>query len=142
MRPIAITNFDHNEADALGNSGLTKPDPLAGYFDLARQVRHSGIKSITGNVVIDGRLFQPFNFRGQFDVRPIFVNDDVVDLMINPSTVAQHALVKWRPVSAALAVKNSLMMTGSGSDCSIQVNPQMPPCIGKAGCDTSVSGHL
>src|SRR5690242_12208361 len=31
---IAFTNFDHNEADSLGNAVLTKPNPLAGYIEL------------------------------------------------------------------------------------------------------------
>lgn len=33
---IAVTNFDHNEADALGNAVLSKPNPLGGYVELAR----------------------------------------------------------------------------------------------------------
>jgi D-alanyl-D-alanine carboxypeptidase len=57
---IAVTGFDHNEANSLGNAVLTKPDPLAGYVDLARQVAREGVKEITGDVVIDDRLFQPF----------------------------------------------------------------------------------
>ncbi len=41
---IAFTNFDHNEANSLGNAELTKPDPLAGYAALAHQIAASGIK--------------------------------------------------------------------------------------------------
>ena len=81
---IAVSNWDHNEADGLGNAILTKPNPLAGYAKLARAVRAAGIKRVAGNVVIDDRLFAPFFFRGQFNVRPIFVNDDVVDVSIAP----------------------------------------------------------
>ena len=43
---IAISNFDHNEADSLGNAVLTEPDPLAGYAELARQVAAAGIKKV------------------------------------------------------------------------------------------------
>src|SRR5215510_13148946 len=32
---IAVSNFDHNEANALGNAVLTAPNPLAGYRSLA-----------------------------------------------------------------------------------------------------------
>jgi D-alanyl-D-alanine carboxypeptidase len=35
---IAVSNFDHNEANSLGNAVLTKPDPLAGYKFLAHEV--------------------------------------------------------------------------------------------------------
>ena len=63
---------------------LTAPDPLAGYAGLAQQVAGAGIREVHGDVIIDDRLFVPFNFRGEFEVRPIFVNDDVVDVMIEP----------------------------------------------------------
>jgi len=76
---IAVTNYDHNEADSLGNAVLSAPDSLAGYKALAHQVAHQGITAVKGDVIIDDRLFQPFLFRSQFYVRPIFVNDDVVD---------------------------------------------------------------
>ncbi len=71
---IAIANFDHNEAETLGNAVLTKPDPLAGYKNLARQVKKSGIDKISGDVIIDERLFDPIHFRDQFNISPLFVN--------------------------------------------------------------------
>jgi D-alanyl-D-alanine carboxypeptidase len=104
---IAVTNFDHNEADSLGNAVLSEPDPLAGYKALAQQVAQRGITAVTGDVIIDDRLFQAFNFRGQFNVRPIFVNDDVVDASIQPTRVGKRALVAIRPLSAALHIKKS-----------------------------------
>jgi D-alanyl-D-alanine carboxypeptidase len=69
---IALSNYDHNEADSLGNAVLTAPDPLAGYKAIAAQVAATGITRIAGEVIIDDRLFQPYAFRGEFDVRPIF----------------------------------------------------------------------
>jgi D-alanyl-D-alanine carboxypeptidase len=105
---IAVSNYDHNEADSLGNAVLTTPNPLAGYIALAQQVAAAGIKEITGNVIIDDRLFQPYNFRGEFDLKPIFVNDDAVDLTINPTTAGSPASVVSRPISAALGVDNTL----------------------------------
>ena len=111
---IAVTDFDHNEADSLGNATLTKPNPLAGYIELAQKVAKSGVKEVTGDVIIDDRLFQPFNFRGQFDVRPIFVNGDLVDLSIRPTSPGKPASVVWRPVSAALGVENNLL-TGAAT---------------------------
>ena len=44
---IAVTDFDHNEADSLGNATLTKTNPLAGYIELAKQVARSGVKEVT-----------------------------------------------------------------------------------------------
>ena len=139
---IAVSEYDHNEADSLGNAILTTPDPMAGYRALARQVAAAGIKEIDGNVIIDDRLFTPFNFRGQFDIRPIFVNDDVVDLTINPTAVGSPASVVWRPVSAALRVANTQAMSGPGSKNTLELNPELPQCIGLVGCTTSIDGNL
>lgn len=139
---IAFSEYDHNEADSLGNAILTAPDPLAGYRALARRIAAAAIKEIDGNVIIDDRLFTPFNFRGQFDIRPIFVNDDVVDLTINPTAVGSPASVVWRPVSAALRVANTQAMSGPGSKNTLEVNPELPQCIGVVGCTTSIDGNL
>ena len=139
---IAITDYDHNEADSLGNATLAKPNPLGGYIDLARQVAKSGVREITGNVIIDDRLFQPFNFRGEFDVRPIFVNDDVVDLTIKPATTGRPASVAWRPVSSALAIGNKLVTSGPGSHYHLALNPPAPTCIGQPGCTAVITGQL
>jgi D-alanyl-D-alanine carboxypeptidase len=139
---IAFSEYDHNEADSLGNAILTAPDPLAGYRALASQVTAAGIKEIAGNVIIDDRLFTPFNFRGQFDIRPIFVNDDVIDLTMNPTIVGAPASVVWRPVSAALRVTTTQAMSGAGSKNTLEVNPELPQCIGVAGCTVSIDGNL
>ncbi|MGA3224168.1 MAG: D-alanyl-D-alanine carboxypeptidase [Acidobacteriaceae bacterium] len=139
---VAITNFDHNEADSLGNATLATPNPLAGYIELARQVAKSSVKEVSGNVIIDDRLFQPFNFRGQFDVRPIFVNGDLVDLSIRPTSPGQPASVSWRPVSAALGVENKLMTSGRQSKSTIALDPVVPLCIGKTGCRATINGQI
>jgi D-alanyl-D-alanine carboxypeptidase len=139
---IAITSFDHNEANSLGNATLASPNPLAGYIELAQQVAKSGVKEVSGDVIIDDRLFQPFNFRGQFDVRPIFVNGDLVDLSIHPTSPGQPASVSWRPVSAALDVGNKLMTSGPHSKSTITLNPVAPHCIGKTGCTAAIDGQI
>ncbi len=139
---IAISSYDHNEANTLGNAVLTAPDPLAGYKSLAAQVAAAGIKEVDGDVVIDDRLFQPFNFRNEFDVRPIFVNDDVVDLTINPTTAGQPASVVWRPVSAALNVDSTLITSGAGTDYTLELAPEFPQCIGSPGCTAGITGEL
>ncbi len=139
---IAISNFDHNEADSLGNAVLTAPDPLAGYAALAQQVASAGIKKVAGEIVIDDRLFQAFNFRDQFNVTPIFVNDDVVDLTINPAAAGSAASVNWRPVSAALGVDNKLMTTAASSEYTLKLDPEFPKCIGTPGCTGTVTGNL
>jgi D-alanyl-D-alanine carboxypeptidase len=139
---IAITDFDHNEADSLGNALLTAPDPLAGYAQLAQQVASAGIKKVEGDIVIDDRLFQAFNFRGEFNVTPIFVNDDVVDLTINPAAPGSAASVSWRPTSAALGVDNKLMTSAAASQYSLKLDPEFPKCIGTPDCTAAITGNL
>ena len=140
---IAVSNWDHNEADGLGNAILTKPNPLAGYETLARAVRAAGIKRVIGNVVIDDRLFKPFVFRNQFYVRPIFVNDDVVDVSITPGgTPGSLANLSSRPISAALRIVNRLRVGAPGSKDSLKIDPELPACIGKPGCSAIVAGSL
>ena len=138
---IAITDDDHNEADSLGNAILTTPDPLAGYKSLAQQVAAAGITQITGEIAIDDRLFQPYNFRGQFQLRPIFVNDDVVDMTINPTTPGSAASLVWRPLSAGFAVNNLIETGAAGTTYSVQFNEE-PDCFGTPGCTGTVTGTL
>src|SRR5260370_21950124 len=57
---VAVTDFDHCDANNLGSAILTKPDPLAGLDKLAAQVAASGISKVSGDVIVDARLFTPF----------------------------------------------------------------------------------
>lgn len=140
---FAISNFDHNEANSLGNAVLTKPNPLKGYKAIAEQIAAAGITQVD-DVVIDDRLFQPFPFReeGNFAIRPIFVNDDCVDLIINPTSPGMEASVDWRPKSAALGVISDLATSGPGTELNIGLDPEFPPCIGDPGCSAEISGQL
>jgi D-alanyl-D-alanine carboxypeptidase len=140
---IAFTGWDHNEADSLGNAVLTKPNPVAGYEELARAVKAAGIDRVAGEVVIDDRLFAPFEFRGQFKVKPIFVNDDLVDISIAPAKkTGPQSGVTTRPHSAALAVKNQLQAGPAKSKDTLAVDPIYPTCIGTPGCSAALKGSL
>lgn len=139
---IAFTSFDHNEANSIGNAVLSPPDPLAGYDSLAAQVAAAGIRTINGDVAIDDRLFQPFDFRGEFDVRPIFVNDDLVDVTLNQSAQGSAVAFDWRPKSAAFAVQSTLTTGSATSALDIELDPEPPLCIGSANCVGHVSGNL
>lgn len=140
---IAISNFDHNEANSLGNAVLTKPNPLKGYKALAEQIAAAGITQVD-DVVIDDRLFQPYPFRneGNFAIRPIFVNDDCVDLIINPTSVGMEASVDWRPKSAAFTVQNDIVTSGPGTEFMLELDPEFPPCFGDPGCSGEITGQL
>ncbi|PZR58272.1 MAG: peptidase S13 [Candidatus Meridianibacter frigidus] len=140
---VAVSTWDHNEADSLGNAILTRPDPLAGYRRLARAVKAAGIDRVAGDVIIDDRLFQPFDFRSEFRVRPIFVNDDVVDFTIVPvRRPGTRGNLTWRPMSAALAIDNRLTTGAPNSKNTLAIDPMLPRCIGMPACSATVKGSL
>jgi D-alanyl-D-alanine carboxypeptidase len=139
---VAYAKFDHGEANSLGNAVLTKPNVLAGYKALAQQVAASGIKEITGEIVIDDRLFHEFEFREQFEAKPIFVNDDFVDLIIEPTQLDQLASLEHRPHSAALSVENGVKMTAENPEMKAEIDPILPECIGIPGCEVTLDGTL
>jgi D-alanyl-D-alanine carboxypeptidase len=89
---IAITNFDHVDANAIDGAELTAPDPLAGLDRLARQVADEGIVGV-GDVVIDDRLFETAEPRPEVFVSPIIVNDNLIDLVITPAGPGQAAAI-------------------------------------------------
>ena len=134
---FAISNQDHNEANALGNATLTAPDPLAGFDRLATQVAASGIRQVTGEVIIDDRLFEHFDFRDEFKVSPMFVNDDMVDVMID-----KNANVDWRGKSQAFDVQSQLSLGPAGSALEITLEPMLPACLGTAQCHGRIAGQL
>lgn len=139
---MAITNLDHNEANTLGNGELTTPNPLWGYDSLAEQISASGVTSITGDIIIDDRLFEPFRFRGEFDVRPIFVNDNAVDVMIAPTSPGSLATVDYRPMSQAFSVESNLLTVSPGIEEDVEFIPEFPDCIGSPACSGAVIGSL
>jgi D-alanyl-D-alanine carboxypeptidase len=139
---MSIPNLDHNEANSLGNAQLPNADPLAGYDYLARKVAESGIREVKGDVIIDDRLFEPFNFRGEFDVTPIFVNDDVVDVIVNPTETGERASVDWRPKSAAFKVRSHVMTVAQGEEEDITLFSFVPSCIGLKRCFGVVRGQV
>ncbi len=146
---IAISAFDHNEADGLGNAILTAPDPLAGFNALAAQVAAAGIKTVSGDVVIDDRLFDAFPFREEegFNVTPMLVNDDVVDISFSSSADGAVLPFNYRPVSAAFSVQSTLKTDSTTSGFKVELTPDpsqnlVPVCFGTANCSGAVSGTV
>src|SRR5262249_780921 len=77
---MAFVSDDHTYADATStNAKVTPTDPLTGLTDLAKQIRNSGIISVTGDVLIDDRLFDRNSGSGSGPrtVSAMLVNDNV-----------------------------------------------------------------
>jgi D-alanyl-D-alanine carboxypeptidase/D-alanyl-D-alanine-endopeptidase (penicillin-binding protein 4) len=112
--------IDHNYADiALPGPTLVEGShPLAGVNDLARQVRNSGIRRVSGEVVIDDRLFEEFTWVDGL-ASPIWVNENVIDMRVTPSSAGERAKLFWRPKTPALRVVNRVKTGVPGSQTSL-----------------------
>ncbi|MGA8574504.1 MAG: D-alanyl-D-alanine carboxypeptidase/D-alanyl-D-alanine-endopeptidase [Candidatus Cybelea sp.] len=86
---LAFENEDH-AYDGSPETKAVPGDPLAVLRDLAAQVVKAGIKTIRGNVVVDGSLFPDQGAEGGTGVivSPIVVNDNVVDVTVTPGAHA------------------------------------------------------
>ena len=124
---IAITDFDHNDANNLGSAVLTTPDPLAGVDKLAAQVAASGIRRVTGDVIIDDRLFKQFRVPNQrLLITPIIINDNRIDVTILPTQPGEEAVLEWRPHTAAFNVINNVITVAKGQKTDITLTQTSP----------------
>lgn len=123
---LSFTDSDHTYANWSGDAGLTPQDPLRGLNDLAKQVHAAGIKHITGDVLIDERLFESAEGSGSGpkQVAPIIINDNVVDLILKPGEVGKPADVTWRPQCALLRVESRLETIAAGGKLETFVKDQ------------------
>ena len=107
---------DHTYANSgLGEAELTDTDPLAALDDLAKQIKAAGITQLDGEVLIDDRLFARTRGSGSGPdaISPILVNDNVIDILIEPGAKAgEPAKVTARPESAAYHM-DAVVTTGA-----------------------------
>jgi D-alanyl-D-alanine carboxypeptidase/D-alanyl-D-alanine-endopeptidase (penicillin-binding protein 4) len=141
---IQYTDFDHNDANALGTAILTPQDPLAALDGLARQVHDAGITAVTGDVAVDDRLFVPYRVpNGNLLITPIMVNENMVDVEVTPGRPGQPATVVHRPVTAAFAVQGSVTTGPRGSREQVSLSGEgRAECVARPGCGGTVSGRL
>lgn len=140
---IAFTDFDHIDANALGSAILTPEDPLVGLNQLAEQVAESGITAVSGDVIIDDRMFQEFVVPNDSRViSPIVVNDNLIDVTILPTEPGKPAMVDWRPKSAAFTIEADVVTVPEGEEEDITLFSFEPTCIGFEGCVGRVQGQI
>src|SRR5262245_12482026 len=99
--------LDHSYAN-LGIPGAVEPpgDPLGVLDEFAQKVKAAGITRVTGDVVIDDRLFTPIQWPDGL-VSPIWVNENLIDIHVAPgSAVGQPTTIPdWRPQTASYTVE-------------------------------------
>lgn len=123
---VAVTNFDHCDANNLGSAILTKPDVLGGVDKLAAQVAAAGIRSVS-DVIVDDRLFAQFRVPNQdLLITPIIINDNRTDVTILPTQPNDPARVERRPHTAAFEVKKDVKTVEAGGDTSVTLTKTSP----------------
>jgi len=105
---LAFKDHDHSYANG-GNfdAELTDTDPIGALAELAKQVKANGIKSITGEVLIDDRLFTATRGTGSgpASISPIILNDNMLDVIVKPGAKpGDRAKVTFRPETAAITM--------------------------------------
>lgn len=117
---IAFTKMDHIIANEVPGVILTPEDPLHAFNELAKQIAQKGIKEITGTIIIDDSLFDATEKRGTI-LSPIMVNENLIDLVINPSEVGQVATLSWRPQVPGYTVENQVKTVARDGNLVLEV---------------------
>jgi serine-type D-Ala-D-Ala carboxypeptidase/endopeptidase (penicillin-binding protein 4) len=127
----SFPQIDHNYADTglPGPTLLPHSHPLAGVNDLARQVRRSGIRRVRGNVVVDGRMFQPATQWPDGLISPMWLNENVLDMRGFPTRPGRRAKLRWRPHTAQWRVINRVRTGRRGAAPGLQVAQTRPGVV-------------
>ncbi|MEA3244895.1 MAG: D-alanyl-D-alanine carboxypeptidase/D-alanyl-D-alanine-endopeptidase [Gemmatimonadota bacterium] len=100
-----------------------KGDPLAVIRDLARQVAAHGIRTVTGQVIVDASLFREGDREGGTAVTmgPLVINDNVIDIVVTPGARAgDPAAVTASPKTSYLTVFANLVTVDSGQPARVR----------------------
>jgi D-alanyl-D-alanine carboxypeptidase/D-alanyl-D-alanine-endopeptidase (penicillin-binding protein 4) len=121
---LLFRDDDHTYAGGNLRSEIVAADPLAGLDHLAREVQASGISRVTGDVFVDNRLFDPAESSGSGPRRlsPIIINDNVVDLVVEPgSDAGKPASVTFQPRTQAVVMDAQVETTSPAERPKLEV---------------------
>ena len=118
---LAYTDFDHNEAGTLPFAELVDGDPLAGVRQLAREVKQSGVRRVGGDVVVDNRLFSPYKDWPDGRIDSIWLNENLIDIEVFPTSEGKPARVEWRPHTGAYRVEGKVSTGRPGAENHLEV---------------------
>lgn len=131
--------IDHSYADQLPGAVVPPGNPMAALDELAADVHAAGITRISGNVVIDDRLFRPYEFPDGL-ITPVWVNENLIDLLVKPGAVGKKASVDVRPVTSSYTVEDEVKTTGAGKETNLEVAEPTPGMIAVTGQIAADSG--
>jgi D-alanyl-D-alanine carboxypeptidase/D-alanyl-D-alanine-endopeptidase (penicillin-binding protein 4) len=143
---VDFANLDHADANAIPGATLTPENPLAGLDQIAQEVKKSGVTRVSGDVVIDDRLFEVDRDQNpEIPTTPIIVNDNLIDMVSTPTTVGQPAKLDYRPQTSAYTVTSKVTTVEAGKPARVEakrVAPgpvECPPASHPRSCTSSRS---
>lgn len=139
---LLFEDNDHSYANDNPDATLVAGDPVAGLDHLAREVQAAGIRRVTGEVLIDDRLFPPAPSTGSGPSRvsPIVVNDNLIDIKVTPAQKpGEPATVLPIPPTSYAAMDIQVATSAAGGSPSIRVESVAPRRILVRG--TIPAGH-
>jgi D-alanyl-D-alanine carboxypeptidase/D-alanyl-D-alanine-endopeptidase (penicillin-binding protein 4) len=132
---LQYTEPDHVYAYAVPTVKPVTADPLAGLDKLAGEVAANGITSIEGDVLVNDKLWNPFQTK-EGVVTSIMVNDNLLDILVKPGAKAGDPVaMSTVPQTAYFDVVNQGITSAAGSEATIAAT------LG-AGNRVVVSGNL
>lgn len=118
---IAITDLDHGDANEVPGVQLTPQDPAQGFDELAKQVAAAGIKKVSGDVIVDARLFDTL-LVAKTTVSPMAINENLIDVIMMPGLISETAKLDWRPQTALFKITNKVVTVAEGEPTNVEVS--------------------
>ncbi len=115
---VSFANLDHNDANPLPGATLTPEDPLTGLDELAAQVKASGITTVSGDVIIDDRLFQ--GSLAEQPITPIVVNQNLLDVLVTPGEAGAPATAALTPAVGKWALDLQVETVPAGEEYKVE----------------------
>jgi len=114
----SLPEVDHNSTYTgfPGGAPVRNSDPLAALDALAAQVKASGVGEVTGDVLIDDRLFETYRGFSAGVIAPIWINENVIDITVTPGKAGEKAGIDWRPRSTAITVENGVTTVSGAAE--------------------------
>jgi D-alanyl-D-alanine carboxypeptidase/D-alanyl-D-alanine-endopeptidase (penicillin-binding protein 4) len=126
---LLFKDEDHTYSGGNLRSEIVGTSPLAGLDHLAREVLAAGIHEISGDVIVDDRLFTTAMATGSGPRRtsPIVINDNVIDVLVRPAGKAgEPALVTIQPVTQFVAIDAVVETVEKGKPAAVTVELVSP----------------
>lgn len=126
---LQFVDHDHTYANGDPKSEVVQADPLGGLDHLARTISAAGVKAVTGEVLVDDRMFETTSSTGSGPSRvsPVVVNDNVVDVVVTPAAQpGAAASVRFIPETVYLAADVQVETTSAEAAPSVTVTPAGP----------------